>query len=71
MTDAKLKAGDTVRIKSGVFASFPAKVEGVSEDGLLLRASVEVFGRATPLELQFWEVEKVEPPEPNTFYSNN
>ena len=71
MTEAKLKAGDTVRIKSGPFASFPAKVESVSEDGLLLTASVEVFGRATPLELMFCDVEKIEPPGPNTFYSNN
>ncbi len=71
MTEAKLKAGDTVRIKSGALASFPAEVEGVSEDGLLLRVSVKVFGRATPVELQSCDVEKIEPPPPGTFYSNN
>jgi transcriptional antiterminator NusG len=72
MNEPEIKAGDTVRIKTGPFASFPARVEDVSEDGLLLRASVEVFGRATPLELRRGEVEKIEPPDrPNTFYSNN
>ncbi|HWW73861.1 MAG TPA: KOW motif-containing protein [Pyrinomonadaceae bacterium] len=71
MTEAKLKAGDTVRIRSGPFASFPATVDRVSEEGLLLTASVEVFGRATPLELMSCDVEKIEPPEPNNFYRNN
>jgi transcriptional antiterminator NusG len=71
MTEDKLKAGDTVRIKSGPFASFPATVEWASEDGLLLTASVEVFGRATPLELMFCDVEKIGPPGPDDFYRNN
>ncbi len=68
----ELKPGDRVRIKSGVFASFPGRVESVTEEGLLLTVSVEIFGRATRLDLQFWEVEKIDPPdEPGTFYSNN
>ena len=59
MTDEELKAGDRVRIRGGPFASFPATVESVSEEGLLLRVVVEILGRATPLDLQHWEVEKL------------
>ena len=60
MTDTGLKPGDQVRIKSGPFASFPGTVESVSEGGLFVRVVVEVFGRATPLELQYSDVEKFE-----------
>jgi transcriptional antiterminator NusG len=68
----ELKAGDQVRIKSGVFKSFPGRVESATDEGLLLTVAVEIFGRTTRLDLQFWEVEKIEPPdEPGTFYSNN
>ena len=62
--ERKLEAGDRVRIKRGTFAHFPATVEGVSEDGLLLRVVVEIMGRPTPLDLQYWEVEKIESDAP-------
>ncbi len=55
----ELSAGDRVRIKGGPFASFPATVEEVSEDGLLLRVVVEIFGRATPLDLNHSDVVKI------------
>jgi transcriptional antiterminator NusG len=62
--DAELKVGDSVRVKTGAFASFPATVEEVSDDGLLVKVVVEILGRATPLDLQYWEVEKIKPPGP-------
>jgi len=68
--DDELKAGDRVRIKSGPLAHFPATVESVSEEGLLVRVVVEVFGRATPLDLQYWEVKKIGR-EPPPLSSNN
>ena len=70
--EAEFKAGDHVRIKSGGFASFPGRVESVSGEGLLLTVVVEIFGRATPLDLQFCDVEKTGPPdERGPLYSNN
>ena len=67
--EKELKAGDRVRIKSGVFASFPGRVESVTEEGLLLTVAVEVLGGETLLDLQFWEVERTGPPdEPDTFH---
>ena len=70
--ETEFKAGDHVRIKSGPLASFPGRVESVSGEGLLLRVVVEVFGRATPLELLYSDVEKTAPPdERGPLYSNN
>lgn len=51
--------GETVRIKSGPFASFTGKVEEVSKEKLTLKVVVTIFGRSTPVELNFLDVEKV------------
>ena len=53
------RLGDTVRIKSGPFASFTGKVEGINQAKSLLKVSVNVFGRAEPLKLRFLDVEKL------------
>jgi transcription termination/antitermination protein NusG len=55
--------GDTVRIKSGPFASFVSEVKKVDDARGLLSVEVEVFGRRTPVEVAFSEAEKV-PPQP-------
>jgi transcription termination/antitermination protein NusG len=70
--EKEFKEGDHVRIKSGPLASFPGRVESVSDEGLLLTVVVEIFGRETPLDLMFCDVEKIAPPDgPGKFYSNN
>jgi len=50
---------ETVRIKSGPFASFTGKVEDVNKDKSTLKVVVTIFGRSTPVELDFLDVEKV------------
>ena len=51
--------GDVVRVSSGPFASFNAVVEEVDEERARLKLEVTVYGRATPVELEFGQVEKL------------
>jgi transcription termination/antitermination protein NusG len=51
--------GETVRIKSGAFQAFTAKIEEVNEEHATLKVVVRIFGRPEPIELRFIDVEKV------------
>ncbi len=53
-----LEKNDTVRIVDGPFASFTGKVDEVNAERGTLRVMVTIFGRATPVELEFLQVEK-------------
>ena len=52
-------AGELVRIKEGPFTDFNGAVEDVNYEKSKVRVSVTIFGRATPVELDFGQVEKV------------
>lgn len=50
--------GDQVKIKEGAFENFEGTVDEVLPDKGLIRVIVTIFGRATPVELEYWQVEK-------------
>ena len=52
-------AGETVKVIDGPFNSFHADIESIDEQKKRLKLIVKIFGRKTPLELNFMQVEKI------------
>ena len=51
--------GESVKVIDGPFNSFTAEIEGIDEQKKKLQLMVKIFGRKTPLELNFMQVEKI------------
>ena len=53
------RLGDTVRIKTGPFAAFAGKIEGINQAKALLNVRVIIYGRTQAIKLKFSDVETV------------
>ena len=51
--------GESVKVIDGPFNSFDAEIEAIDEQRKKLKLMVKIFGRKTPLELNFMQVEKI------------
>ena len=56
----KFERGEQVRINEGPFANFNGTVDDVNEDRQTLKVMVSIFGRSTPVEIEFAKVDKME-----------
>ena len=54
----EFERGESVKITDGPFKDFTGQVDEVNDDRSTLRVMVTIFGRATPVELDFYQVEK-------------
>jgi transcriptional antiterminator NusG len=52
--------GDGVKVREGPFENFEGVVDEIFPDKGMVRVIVTIFGRATPLELEYWQLEKVQ-----------
>jgi transcriptional antiterminator NusG len=51
-------AGEGVRIRDGALESFEGVIEAIDEECGKITVLIEIFGRSTPVELEYWQAEK-------------
>ncbi|WP_432404533.1 transcription termination/antitermination protein NusG [Wukongibacter sp. M2B1] len=54
-----VEVGETVKVTSGPFENFIGEVKGINNERQTLKVSISMFGRETPVELEFTQVEKL------------
>jgi transcriptional antiterminator NusG len=60
LSGLKIKVGDQVKITDGAFESYEGEVDSVDEKRGMVSVIVSIFGRMTPVEVGYWQLEKVE-----------
>lgn len=57
--DLDLAVGDSIKVINGPFEGFMGEVEEINEDKSTVRAKISMFGRETPVELEFAQIDKI------------
>ncbi|WP_338450511.1 transcription termination/antitermination protein NusG [Niallia oryzisoli] len=57
--DIDFEIGETVKVKEGPFANFEGSIEEIDKDKAKIKVLVNMFGRDTPVELEYTQVEKI------------
>jgi len=60
LSGLNIQKGDQVKITDGAFESYEGEVESVDEKRGMVNVIVSIFGRSTPVEVGYWQLEKVE-----------
>ncbi len=51
--------GDHIKIKEGAFENFEGVVDSIDDERGIVKVIVNIFGRSTPLDIEYWQIEKV------------
>jgi transcriptional antiterminator NusG len=55
----EFEKGDVVKIREGAFENFEGTVDSIDTERGVVRVIVTIFGRSTPLDIEYWQIEKV------------
>jgi transcription termination/antitermination protein NusG len=55
----EFKKGDMIRIREGAFENFEGAVDSIDSERGIVKVIVAIFGRSTPLDIEYWQIEKV------------
>lgn len=51
--------GDQIKIREGAFENFEGVVDSIDEERGIVKVIVNIFGRSTPLDIEYWQIEKI------------
>lgn len=57
--DIKFRAGDRVKINEGTFDNFEGEVDSIDQTNGRVTVMINIFGRSTPVELEYWQIESI------------
>ena len=55
----EFKKGDQIKIREGAFENFEGVVDSIDSERGIVKVIVTIFGRSTPLDIEYWQIEKV------------